>query len=333
VALGVLVVLAALLGTAGVLRQLRPAVEEFPAGDRVTYYLRHADDYDVLFVGTSRVYRNVIPGEFDSRLAEHGIEVRSFNLGAPGMRAFETDRMLRYLLRRRAPRLRWVVVERGDSDPRPRSWEERTERAVAWHTARQTVAAVAASWRLDLPRSEKAALVASHGRQFLRRLLNYGAGPALVRGLERSRLPLEDWGATAGYRGLEEEGSRVHRGRRRQFLRQVDSFRRTVAENRRRQRPLGDLAEASLAALVEQGGLVRAAGPEPILLIGPNDGRLRGLELAAVDLELLNFDDPVRYPQLFDVELRYDSSHLTTAGSRLYSRLLADEVAARFGGR
>jgi hypothetical protein len=206
---------------------------------------------------------------------------------------------------------------------------------VAWHTARQTWAAVAASWRLNLPRGERRALVTAHGEQFLRRLLNYGAGPTLAGSLGPQRSTSSgDWAASGGFRGLEEEEAPVHRLRRRRFLAEVAGYRRSVAENSRRRRPPRAAAEASLAALVEQGRFVRSVGPEPVLLISPNDGRLRGADLAGADLTLLNLDDPLRFPELFAVELRYDSSHLTSAGARLYSRLLADELAAlaRQGG-
>jgi hypothetical protein len=248
------------------------------------------------------------------------------------MRAFETDRLLRLLLRRAGGRLRYVVLERGDFDPRPRPWEADTERSVAWHTARQSAAAIAASWRLELPQGERVALIGSHAGQFLQRHLNYGAGPRLLRSLSRQgSADAAAWVASGGFRGLEEESARVHRQRRRRFLEHAASFRRTVADNSRRPRPRSAVTRASLAALVEQGRRVREAGPEPVLLIGPNDGRLRGVEVDTGGLLLLNFDDPVRFPELFAVELRYDSSHLTTAGAALYSRLLADELAARVG--
>jgi hypothetical protein len=64
-----------------------------------------ADDCDVLFVGTSRVERNLDPAAFDEALREQGIAARSFNFGLPRMSILEAEAVLDRLRRDAAGRL------------------------------------------------------------------------------------------------------------------------------------------------------------------------------------------------------------------------------------
>jgi len=54
--------------------------------------------------------------------------------------------------------------------------------------------------------------------------------------------------------------------------------------------------------------------------------RLRSTPVQA--LPFLDFSDPGEYPELFEPENRYDGSHLNSKGAVVWSRLLADRVAA-----
>ena len=46
------------------------------------------------------------------------------------------------------------------------------------------------------------------------------------------------------------------------------------------------------------------------------------------DVIFLDFSDPAKYPGLFAAENRRDSGHLNAKGSVLYSRLVAQHLAA-----
>jgi hypothetical protein len=47
-------------------------------------------------------------------------------------------------------------------------------------------------------------------------------------------------------------------------------------------------------------------------------------------LEVLDFDDPSLYPELYEVEKRYDPGHLSYDGSVLFTRALAQQVVDHF---
>src|SRR5262245_31919094 len=68
---------------------------------KLTWMEENADNYDVLFLGSSRTYRQIIPELFDQLMAEGGKTVRSFNLGVDGMRPPEDTYLLEQTLAQR----------------------------------------------------------------------------------------------------------------------------------------------------------------------------------------------------------------------------------------
>jgi len=323
--------LAAAVAVAWLLRGTAPLDTRFPDNDRLAFLLEHAADFDLVFVGNSRIYRGIVPAEFDARLAEHGLSVRSFNLGMPGMRAFEADLAVRYLVREAGHHLKTVVIGPGDFSPKILDWEKGTRRTTAWHTGSQTAAVLGSTWELELPASERADLARRHLGYFLRREANHGEGARmLVSWIGDSRLTEAEETLIrrdAGFQGLDGLTNPVIVDRRRRFEAGRAAFSRQVERNAARRRGFAAPVRRSLATLVRLGQAVRSGGPEPVLLYGPGRGHYaRVTAEQAGGLPFLSFDDPSRYPELFDPDLRFDSSHLSRAGASVYTRLLADAM-------
>src|SRR5713226_6136440 len=51
---------------------------------KLEYFAGHKDEFDTLFVGSSRIYHQVMPEVFDEVLRANGREARSFNFGIDG---------------------------------------------------------------------------------------------------------------------------------------------------------------------------------------------------------------------------------------------------------
>jgi hypothetical protein len=81
-------------------------------------------------------------------------------------------------------------------------------------------------------------------------------------------------------------------------------------------------------ALTELARRLKARGTQ-LVLVHPPDVKRRPApypSLAGEGVMELNFMDPVRYPELYSPEHRYDSRHLNREGATLYSDLLAREL-------
>ena len=105
---------------------------------KLSYLREHGDEFDVLFLGSSRTYRQFICEIFDDTLAAAGQHTRSFNLGVDGMRPPEDTYVLERALRGRTKPVRWVFVECNALRPVVRDDDRGTLRASYWHDYRRT---------------------------------------------------------------------------------------------------------------------------------------------------------------------------------------------------
>ncbi|MBK7876981.1 MAG: hypothetical protein IPJ77_14755 [Planctomycetes bacterium] len=351
--------------TAAFVRRLVPWPEEYGLAAKLRWWDEHADEHDVVFVGSSRVFRAFDPRAFEAELATQGRELRAFNLGVGGVRPFEMDLILRAVLEREPKRLRWVLYEGGPMDPRFEPLDDvESSRMVFWHTPERTrdvlhsiaVWPIAESdarqwgekhpwiapaldgaglfepaWRADLARRHVQILawnVASFGQG--RAILGEVLGEELTANRRRMLSP-EELDQGRGFVAFEDNADEKDAERHRLLVANPAGFAQRVEEVRAGNELLPDVATLNLPALAAQQALVRAAGAEMVYVVLPD--RLprpdrRALQRAGKLDDLFDFNQPDRWPQFFTVESRYDAGHLSGAGAREFSRALAREFAA-----
>lgn len=312
---------------------------------KIRYLEQNLDRFDVLFVGSSHLFRDVVPAVFDREMAALGHPVRSFNFGLGGMGPFEADYYLRRLLARRPASLRYVFVEAEEWDPEIYRRNRTSRRVVAWHDLPATLAAIRVSLASRRSVPQRLGLAQLHARLFFMRSTNLGEGPALlehfraadVRRRERDRALLE---AERGFVALGEIGvaGEVTPGRR-EFLQSIDRYlenREALARRRREGRRLVPAHPADRVLLRDQVAAIRAAGAEAVYLapviLRPLDEYRELLERGVIPM-LLAFDDPVDHPDLFAVDVHYDANHLNREGAEAFSRRLARRFVEELGRR
>lgn len=304
--------------------------------DKLRYFAAHKDDYDLIFVGSSRIHRGVVPAVFDAGLAEAGRPLRSFSFGLLGMQPHEAASLVRRLVAMEPARLRFVVIEPGDFDPAIPRENRFKQRAIFWHDLPQTRAAWGSVLRRGGPFTGQADLLLTHGLHFAARCLSLDRGFDLLRRLSPAAAP----------RPARSEAAEI--ARRQGFLPYTeDSY--TFSEERR-----AFLADpAAYARQVRRLAELRAEG-EPSS--GSRDGEIFAAQIAELERariaavylvpattqalpaigalhrrgelpRLLDFGDPSRYPELYAPERRFDTEHLTQEGAELFSRLLAERFS------
>ena len=330
---------------------LAPLPEAAGLRAKVEFAREHLDEVDVLFVGSSATMYGLRPRVFEAELARLGHPgVRAYNLGVGGMGSFEAAQVLRSVLGEGSDRLGWVVYEEPIFDPRLWYPDVHNPRYVHWHDTRSTLDAIDAmptagpvpehkratytadwlgrfDWRLALARE--------HIELWMMRSTALGRGPDILRELLEGPPPMEpDADALARESGWVDIGSDAAPGvlkAHQQFLEQRGEW-----ERRLESIPLAEASPPMLADSYDMGSLeelledIRDVGAQPLLYVAP-----RGLAspmMAALDLdgaagEVLRFHLPDRYPELNDIELRWDFSHLNAEGAERWSRLFAREFA------
>ena len=170
---------------------------------------------------------------------------------------------------------------------------------------------------------EWTSLVAEHGRLFLQRGVNFGRVAALwptTAGLRSPSNPLGPLGpGLDGFIPSTEDA--VVRGA---ALAAYEEELAKLKTGKPRERVMDPVPHGNLERLVAK---IRRHGAEPILFIAPSQSGYTNQPRRDV-APILDFSDPLEWPDLFDAKYRADAGHLNTAGAELFTRALADRFFA-----
>jgi hypothetical protein len=324
----------------GVLGRWLPFPEVPVVREKVEHLARYGDDYDVLFIGSSRVQFQIMPSVFDRVAGEGGISVKSFNAGVAAMWSPEDGYVLEEILRHPHRRLRWVFIELsrlGTGAER-----EALARSIYWHDTPRLRLLARRLWgqwgeareRLSYvpdvglgPRwdafAEPAARLLEHTRQWLMRAVNLGRAVGLLTHWETFGKKKRKAGAKLGEHG---DGWTTAGRSRQQMSGEVrQKYERTYAERLTSPagREPGD--PVSQEALERTIAAVLRSGATPVLVVPPTtyEQNFYPRPERVGELLILDFSDVRQYPELFSPEHRLDLDHVNTAGARAFSVALA----------
>jgi hypothetical protein len=338
-----LLLCAGLLAIGNLLRPIDTWQDIDVVGEKYRAFIASGGHYSVLFIGSSYIYREVDPAVFDAETAAAGLPTRSFNFGVPGMNPPETYYLLEHLLKDAAPHgPRYVIIELDSYQAIVRERNSRTRRFEYWHGPRQTAEVQRALLQTSVAPGKKAKDLATHGEAAARQLVCAGRGAAWLEVLARELglLPRSASSLGAGgdgYVPLDEESGYVF-DLRAGTLETFDMERfeeKLAALKSGAARDPSTVTPVEIAALRRILEIVRAHGARPVLLVPPAfqpRSELIALREQGVYDDLLVYNDPVKYPDLYDLQYRFDLGHLNAAGAARFSTLLAREFATLMEG-
>lgn len=300
---------------------------------KLAAYAERESEIDLLFLGTSQTFHGVEPALFDARTAERGVATKSFNLGIPAAGLAEQYAYLRQVAELRPKHLRWILVEAErvrrvgvEEDgpfltPKAIGTTDPTTAAMLWTYFGEVESR---PWRLYPARWRTLVTTAYHvagvgrGLPWIDEALGRGASDE-----DRSRAlgPLGD-----GYRCLEgemdpiEERPARYALKKRQFERRV----RQVEAAGDRPEPPHPSALPFYRRIEELG---RSMGARVVFFTirrGAGESDAPAFARQGEIDTLIRFDDPDRFPELYDVDMTVDGGHLNAAGAEAFTRYLAD---------
>jgi hypothetical protein len=325
----VVLALVALVATSAFFHTLLPPAIPEGVVEKLRFFVSHKDEFDTLFLGSSRFYYAVSPEEFDKITRENGVPTRTFNFGVDGMNPPETFYVLDQILKAEPRRLKWVFLEAGDIQTKIPADILGTQRLLYWHDWPRTVLSLkkainphgTAKWYQKLNRfwsvRRKFVLhLALFGKQFANvgQAADFFSSRTDIRALESdSKLgPKGD-----GYRL---SGAAMSPER-------AENFRRRLAEEASSARPefIDPYAES---AYRDYSSKMRRLGAFPIFVVAPSiyQSPLLFRESPRPG-PLFVYNDCKTYPQLYDTRVRMDDEHLTDEGAVEFTRLIALEFA------
>ncbi|MEY2488496.1 MAG: hypothetical protein QOC70_438 [Verrucomicrobiota bacterium] len=317
----------ALLVTSVVYHALLPP--SLPEGvvEKLEFFAKHKDEFDTLFLGSSRFYYAVSPEAFDRITRENGVPTRAFNFGIDGMNPPENFYVLDQILKTEPRGLKWIFVEVDNIETKSHLKILGTRRLLYWHDWRRTALTLkkainprpSTTWyqrfnRLWTARRELILHLGLFEKQFTNvgRAADFFSSLTESRGLKSDFLlgPKGDGYRLAGATMTPERG---------------EKFRRTLAAEVSASGPefIDPYAES---AYHDCAARIRKLGAAPIFVVTPSifQAPLRFRE-SPPPAPILVFNDYKTYPQLYDTKVRVDEQHLTNEGAAEFTRLLALE--------
>ncbi|MFL6537096.1 MAG: hypothetical protein ACJ8JD_02830 [Chthoniobacterales bacterium] len=295
---------------------------------KLRFLAARRDDYDTIFIGSSRTFRGISPAVFDRTSAAAGRPHHSFNLGIDGMWPPEQFYILDALLKFQPHTWRWVFIELDDVQIDLPPELKNTERAVYWHDLPRTAQIFRKVLRADQQHSiagisrrlwQRRNALVLHVRLFLQRIANVGRASSIFG----------DWFAEEAidrrdYLGpdgdghipvdLQLSGERAEVYDR--WLRRESSERQSHRLDR-----IADKAYRTYASRFARFGAKTA------FFVTPASPSLLPSDFAQQPAPtLFIFNDPAKYPALYKLDARWDENHLNAIGAARFSQLFAETL-------
>jgi hypothetical protein len=317
------------------------AVLPFPEIDggvsqKFRFFAAHKDEFDTLFIGSSRIYFQISPVIFDSVTRESGLPTHSFNFGIGGMYLPETSYLLEQILNLKPRNLRWVFIEYDELQTKWSPTNQTSRRALYWADWKRvslllrklTDAGTDSLW-LPTPAKLRDIILRQKNEKSTRSLLTFYATQFERNYTNVSRATdvpdfffhRETSQRRALYLGAANDGYVVRPGR--MSPTQAATYERglTVAMREAGTRPV---SRFSLEAYQQCAQEVRNIGATPIFLITPSTTQIDiAVESNGAPGLMMAFNNPQTYPTLYRNGVRRDGQHLTKAGAEEFTRLVA----------
>ncbi|HMH04308.1 MAG TPA: hypothetical protein VK556_08940 [Candidatus Udaeobacter sp.] len=317
------------------------AILPFPEIDggvsqKFRFFAAHKDEFDTLFIGSSRVYFQISPAIFDRVTQESGMPTHSFNFGIGGMYLPETAYLLEQILNLKPRNLRWVFIEYDEVQTKWSPENQTSRRALYWADWKRvslllrklTDAGTDPLW-LPNPAKLRDIVRRQNDEKNTRSLLTFYAGQFEKNYTNVARagdvlayfLGANTKERRASYLGSASDGyvTRPNRMSPSQAATYERGLAAAMAEAGTR--PLSPYA---VEAYMQCARDVRKIGAAPIFLITPSTTEINvATESTRTPGVVMAFNDPRTYPNLFRSDVRRDGQHLTKSGAEEFTRIVA----------
>jgi hypothetical protein len=310
---------AAFVFTCLLLHALLPAPNIGEVSTKLRFFAIHKDEFDTIFVGSSRIHSAVSPSVFDQL-----VPGRSFNFGASGMHPPEEFYVLEQILRLNPRNLKRVFLEIDNVQATGLPGEETSQRVVYWHDSKSTWLLVRKLLNLDgqEPFTRKLRMlrkarqpIARHLLLWARNISNQGRATDLIESFPGGNQI--EW----KYLGPKLDGHlptvEVMSGKsepayREELAREQAAGRENVSLD-----PYADQVYRRFATQI------RRAGALPVFLVTPTFPQFPSRFAGPPPGPVLAYNKPSLYPEFYRQAARADTHHLNSDGATKFTRHIA----------
>lgn len=289
---------------------------------RLEFLKSHPSEVDVLFVGASYTYQQFSPQVFEKRLAKGGVTLRSYNLSHPGFIAPDVDELMALVAQIPFTHLKYIVIDLTAVDLNTHPFTIKQPEFIQVSPPRSVLSLVSLMQWPDLRDRGKQRGFWIRPANALSHFLNIGQGYNSVIARVRPQPP-----NTSSEPPERKDANDVMSAEDfKNYTSGIQGLTRSIASGECRTNP-DRLRPGVRKMMLQWARLFRSRKIEPIFLVAPVpyhftcNPKLFGKDAKAV----IFLNDPIRYPQLFRPEDRYDVNHLKYHMRGIYSEIVADE--------
>ena len=296
------------------------------------FFIQNQDQFNAIALGSSLTYRHLIPETFDASL--NTCKTTTFNLGADGMFNPETYYLYENLLNEiPADSLDYVFLE-IETIQNIKTENLATARNYYWHSLRYWL--FSTKYTLDSAESSAIKLeqVKEYSISYLYRLLL--GFRVLFAPLPNQSLDLVQDGFYAF--DAQMNNPQTEEKERNRLIGKYDALQQDTSVLQERAAIAQKTFSAAEDSAINQAHLRKLLhllekseekGVELIFFVPPRLHTYRGLASVVEKLpsdRVVEVFDPVKYPELYQLELSFDEIHLTEEGAEIFSRYFAEAV-------
>jgi hypothetical protein len=308
-------VLAFVLVCAG-LNALLPFPEIDVVSAELRFFAQHRDEFDTVFIGSSRIHHQISPAIFDRVMREAGRPTRTFNLGISGMFPPESGYVLERLLKTSPRHLKWVFIELDELETSI-PIEEASRRSLYWHDWKRTSLVLRKIVDGD-DHGDARHLFFFHSALFAKNFTNIGRKIDLAWWIshlgKKDALPK---GVGPGFDGYVPQLKKMSAA-------EVAAYEAGL-ERAAAQAEFGFVSASTEQAYRQWADEVRKVGATPIFLVPPRtaQNKIGFRPESGLAGAVMLFNDAKAYPQLYLNEVRVDADHLNGTGAEEFTELVA----------
>jgi hypothetical protein len=304
-----------------------PAVNEVTP--KLQFFAAHKDEFDTVFIGTSRFHYQISPEIFDAETRVRGIATHTFNLGIDGMHPPESFYVIEQFLKLKPRELRWVFLEFEDTQLKWVAEKRGTRRVVHWHDWKRTELALRKSLnpegrtpfyeqvvRIWLARSS----LILHLGLYLQQFGNAGTAADLLETRNEKQENVTALGPRGD--GYQPSGDPMQ-------AEQAKNFGEKLARELKKAKPafVDPYAEKAYRECAQR---IRECGARAFFVVPPilTQSPLRFRAHPEAPGPVFAFNDAQAFPEFYRADARVDESHVTRESAGSFTRLVADHFAS-----
>lgn len=330
--LNCLIAICALIFTAAAVNRAAPMPEVTTVSQKLRFFSSHKDEYDTIFIGSSRLYRQISPRVFDAELKASGHETKSINLAIDGMMLPESWYFFDQVMDQQPANLKWIIVELTDLDFKIPKSHRGTMNSVYWHDWKRMQVVLGEFWKLaasDLEKKKKLKkttvdLLALHTPLFFQSFTNLGRGYEFIESTFNREAP-----KPTGAMGIGRDGyiapphpSTMNRDVKPEYRLALKKLGEPPRE--RDTRLLRGIATEMARTAHSRSGV------SLLFIVPPTMKPIRETWIKGEKESkpvVFSFNDPVTFPQFYDENRRMDMEHINRDAGIELTKLFAARFA------